>query len=250
LAFGFYKEINVELTLAIIFTWASFFLGWSVLYTVINYRLELEAQRDRLARAEALAQTARLQALRSQLEPHFLFNTLNAISTLIIEKRNAAAERMINGLSQFLRLTLDKATTHEITVSEELEFARRYAEIQEMRFGDRLKIIFDIDPSILHALVPALILQPLVENAVKHGVLSQERPGSVTIAIRPLGKRLRISVIDDGPGLVNGTYSEGLGLTNSKARLSALYGDDFEFSIGAYAGRQFAAIIGIPLGKL
>jgi two-component system sensor histidine kinase AlgZ len=125
--------------------------------------VELEKQRERATKAEARAQEARLAALRSQLEPHFLFNTLNAISTLVAEGQNPDAVRMIARLSDFLRLTLDTVNTSEITVAEELEFVRRYLEIEQVRFGDRLQVTIDAQPETMAALVPALVLQPLVE---------------------------------------------------------------------------------------
>jgi signal transduction histidine kinase len=229
-----------------VFTWSFILMGWSVFYVGINFRLEAEEERRRAIRAEGLAQQARLQALRAQLEPHFLFNTLNAISTLVIENDNPAALRMISTLGEFLRLTLDKASTPEISVAEELEFAHRYAEIQETRFGDRLSIGFNVDPAILDARVPALILQPLVENAVKHGVLSQEKPGSVTVGIRPQDGRLHITVVDDGPGFDHKAANYGVGLGNTVARLDALYGTDARFSLGS-TGAGSTVAIDMPL---
>ena len=229
------------------FTWTFILLGWSVLYIGINYRLQAESSRERAIRAEALVQQARLQALRAQLEPHFLFNTLNAIATLVIERDNPAALAMLNNLSRFLRMTLDQAGAAEISVAEELEFAQRYAEIQQTRFGDRLKMDFEVEPAVMRARVPALILQPLVENAVKHGVLSQERPGRVSVSIRADGGRLAICVQDDGPGFGAAPVRHGVGLANTAARLDALYGDAARLSLGAAAGQGSAVVIELPL---
>ncbi len=230
-----------------VFTWGFTFLGWSFLYVAVNYRLEVQDVRERAIRAEALVQSARLQALRAQLEPHFLFNTLNAIATLVIEEDNPAALAMLNNLSRFLRMTLDQAGAAEISVAEELEFARRYAEIQQTRFGDRLKMDFEVEPAVMRARVPALILQPLVENAVKHGVLSQERPGRVSVSIRADAGRLAICVEDDGPGFGGAPVRHGVGLANTAARLDALYGGDARLSLGTAAGRGSAVVIELPL---
>lgn len=232
-----------------IFTWWFILMGWSVLYIGINYRLDAEAERRRAIRAEALAQQARLQSLRAQLEPHFLFNTLNAISTLVLEKETTAALRMINTLGEFLRLTLDNVGSAEISVAQELEFARRYAEIQMARFNDRLNIVFDVDPAVLELRVPALILQPLVENAVKHGVLSQERPGTVTIKMGQQRARLHISVQDEGPGFRQESVTYGVGLGNTVARLEALYAGAAQFSVGTEDGGAVVHI-DMPLRRM
>src|SRR5262249_18784247 len=146
-------------------------LAWCLLYSAITNWMQLEDQRERAIRAEGMAQAARLQALQSQLEPHFLFNTLNAISTLVVDGRTADAARMITRLSDFLRLTLETTDTPEISLAEELEFARRYLDIEQVRFGSRLRVIIDAQPDAMGGMVPALVLQPLIENAVKHGVL-------------------------------------------------------------------------------
>ena len=232
-----------------VFTWSFILLGWSILYVGINFRLEADSERRRAIRAEALVQQARLQALRAQLEPHFLFNTLNSIATLVMENDNPAALAMLNNLSRFLRMTLDQAGAAEISVAEELEFARRYAEIQQTRFGDRLKMDFEVEPAVMQARVPALILQPLVENAVKHGVLSQERPGRVSVSIRADAGRLAICVQDDGPGFGGAPVRHGVGLANTAARLDALYGGDARLSLGAAAGRGSAVRIELPLRR-
>ena len=201
-------------------------LAWSLLYYAIVTWSDVARERARANRAEALAHEARLAALRSQLEPHFLFNTLNAISTLVVEGQNAAATRMISRLSEFLRLTLDAADETEVPVAEELEFARRYLEIEQARFGDRLRATIDAEPDVMDALVPVMLLQPLLENAVKHGVLEQERGGSVAVTIEASDRTLRVTVADDGPGIAPGRDARhGVGLANTAARLAELYGD-------------------------
>ncbi len=221
---------------------------WSLLYYGINDWVELEKQRSRITKAEAMAQAARLRALQSQLEPHFLFNTLNAISTLVVEGQNAAAARMIVRLSDFLRLSLDTIDTPEVSLAEELEFIRRYLEIEQIRFGDRLQVTIEATPDAMQGLVPVLVLQPLVENAVKHGVLPREEGGSITVKITRNNGTLQICVADDGPGLSKeaAPISGALGLSNTAARLNELYGDKSSLSLGTSSKGGAAAVIEIP----
>jgi signal transduction histidine kinase len=221
-------------------------LAWSLLYYGINAWSEVERERARAVRAEALAREARLRALQSQLEPHFLFNTLNAISTLVVEGQNSAATRMLSRLSEFLRLTLDATDTPEITVAEELEFARRYLEIEQVRFGDRLHATIEASDESMNALVPVMLLQPLLENAVKHGALVHEGGGVVAVAIERDGESLRVSVADDGPGLAGGTARTGVGLTNTIARLQELYGRGSRLALNRSASGGLEVVVEIP----
>ena len=222
-------------------------LAWSLLYYGINDWIELESQRLQIARAESSAHSARLRALQSQLEPHFLFNTLNAISTLVSEGKNTDANRMIARLSDFLRLSLETADTPEISVAQELEFVRRYLEIEQIRFADRLQVKINAQPEALSALVPALVLQPLVENAVKHGVLPREKGGSVAVAIHASDGRLHLTVIDNGAGLAPAEQLVmGIGLSNTKTRLAELYGEDARFTISTPPGGGVLALIDLP----
>jgi signal transduction histidine kinase len=221
--------------------------AWSLLYYGVNDWVELERQRERATKAEAMAQAARLCALQSQLEPHFLFNTLNAISTLVVEGQNSAAASMIARLSDFLRLSLDATETPEISVAEELEFVRRYLEIEQVRFGDRLKVAIDVPADAMHGLVPALVLQPLVENAVKHGVLPREKGGSVTVTVTRNNGTLQLRVADDGPGLpVGAPVARAVGLSNTAARLAELYADKASFSLDSSPGGGVTATMEIP----
>jgi two-component system LytT family sensor kinase len=221
--------------------------AWSLLYYGVNDWVELERQRERATKAEAMAHAARLRALQSQLEPHFLFNTLNAISTLVVEGQNSAAASMIARLSDFLRLSLDATETPEISVAEELEFVRRYLEIEQVRFGDRLKVAIDVPADAMHGLVPALVLQPLVENAVKHGVLPREKGGSVTVTVARNNGTLQLRVADDGPGLpVGAPVARAVGLSNTAARLAELYADKASFSLDSCPGGGVTATMEIP----
>ena len=223
-------------------------LAWSLLYFGINDWMELARQRERAAKAEAMAQAARLRALQSQLAPHFLFNTLNSISTLVVEGETAPAARMIARLSDFLRLTLEAHDTPQISVAEELEFVRRYLEIEQVRFGDRLRVKIDAAPGAMSASVPALILQPLVENAVKHGVLHREQGGTIKISVAKSNGTLHIEVADDGPGLPkNLDGPTGKGLANTRSRLQELYGKSSAFLLDSSSEGGVVATIQIPV---
>jgi len=200
-------------------------LAWSVLYFAVPGYLDLQGERDRLRRAESLAHEARLRALRLQLNPHFLFNTLNAISTLVAEGRSAEANRMLARLSDFLRATLERTESDEIPLSEEIDFACQYLEIEEARFGERLRVAISVEPGAEGALVPPLILQPLVENAVRHAIQPREAGGAIEITARRLEQWLTLGVTDDGPGVSGEAEGgRGVGLTNTRQRLAELYG--------------------------
>ena len=199
-------------------------------------REQLEA---RLARAQ-------LQSLRLQLHPHFLFNTLNTINALIGTDRHAA-ERVVSGLSELLRMSLSSASEQEVSLARELELLAHYIEIQQIRFQDRLTVSFRIDPDARHALVPNLMLQPLVENAIRHGVAPRAAPGHVVVTASRRDGRLDLSVVDDGVGEnPRGEHRDGVGLGNTRARLLSLYGGDHRFEAGGAASGGFAVRIEIP----
>lgn len=223
-------------------------LTWSLLYFGVNGWISLQLERRRATRAEALAQSARLQALQSQLEPHFLFNTLNGISSLVVEGRTEAATTMIALLSEFLRLALQTIDTPQITVSKEMSFVRHYLDIQKIRFGDRLRFRIEVAPDTAEALVPTLLLQPLVENALRHGILARADGGSITITVGASAGVLRLRVEDDGLGLRRSSVSSsGLGLSNTATRLSELYGHRSAFTVGHGSRGGVAVDISIPL---
>lgn len=199
-------------------------------------REQLEA---RLARAQ-------LQSLRLQLHPHFLFNTLNTINALIGTDRHAA-ERVVSGLSELLRMSLSSASEQEVSLARELELLAHYIEIQQIRFQDRLTVSFRIDADARHALVPNLMLQPLVENAIRHGIAPRAAPGHVVVAATRRGSRLEISVVDDGVGEnPRAEHRDGVGLGNTRARLLSLYGSDHRFEARSPEAGGFAVHIEIP----
>jgi len=213
-------------------------LTWSLLYFGINGWIRLELERRRADRADALAQSAQLRALQSQLEPHFLFNTLNGISSLVVEGRSGDAAAMIARLSDFLRLTLKVAGTPQITLADELVFVRQFLDIQQLRFGDRLGFGIDVTPEAMVAMVPSMLLQPLVENSVRHAILPRAMGGKVVVSartdsVRAQADTLILRVDDDGPGIQKSAApSSGVGLSNTATRLAVLYGGAAEFAIG------------------
>jgi hypothetical protein len=202
-------------------------LCWSAIYFGIKYYISLQQQQEATLRAAALAQEAQLKMLRYQLNPHFLFNTLNAISTLILDSENRTANQAVMRLSEFLRYTLDQDPMKKVTVAQEVEALNLYLGIEKMRFGPRLLIEFAIDDSAQDALMPSLLLQPLIENAIKYAVAPREEGGRVAISARVYGGTLHLSIADDGPGMIGSTRSTnglGVGLRNTRERLDVLYG--------------------------
>jgi len=232
---------------AIWFVYGFALITWSALYFWITSSLALEIERTRVVDALKLADSARLRALQSQLKPHFLFNTLNGIATLVREKNHLAAGLMIASLSDFLRLTLQTLDSPEITVSQELLFVEHYLEIEQARFGARLVTTIDAQPEALDAMIPTLILQPLLENALRHAVLEREAGGRLRVSIQKRDSRLMVSVEDDGPGLRARSQRQfGVGLGNTAERLAALYGDDGTLSVGPSDTGGFAVGVTIP----
>jgi two-component system, LytTR family, sensor kinase len=225
----------------ILFTWASLYFG-------VNAMLELESERANVVNALKLADTARLRALQSNLNPHFLFNALNGIATLVRERDSVTAAAMVDALSSFLRSTLQRLDTPELRVAEESELIEQYLRIQRYRFGTRLHAVVEVNREALGALIPTLILQPLVENAVRYSVLPRDAGGSLWVSVRKEHAFLVVSVEDDGPGLNGGTLNAfGTGLQNSSERLNALYGTAASLTIGSRTdGTGCAVVIRLP----
>ena len=224
--------------------------GWSALYFGINFYLIVEQQIDEMRMLELQASTAQLAMLRYQLNPHFLYNTLNSISTLVLLKQTERANAMLSRLSSFLRYTLANEPTAHVTVAQEVETLKLYLEIEKMRFEDRMRPKFDIDPRAERARLPSLLLQPLVENAIKYAVTPQEEGAEICITVRFAGDRVQIAVSDTGPGLhetrVTPSLSTGVGLANIRERLVQAYGPDQRFETRSMPAGGFSVEIEIP----
>jgi two-component system LytT family sensor kinase len=226
-------------------------LCWSALYFGIKYYESSLKQREAALRSAALAQEAQLKMLRYQLNPHFLFNTLNAISTLILDNQNRTANHAVMRLSEFLRYTLDQDPMKKVTLRQEMEALDLYMNTERLRFGGRLRLEYAVEDAALDALVPSLLLQPLIENAVKYAISPREEGGSIRIEGRARGAMLELTVIDDGPGLKDGNAlieGRGVGLRNTRERLNVLYGERHRFAVlNSHPGMRIE--IGLPLER-
>lgn len=202
-----------------------FVVYWGIVggYYALDSARELRRREIAASQLKASLSEARLQALRAQLNPHFLFNTLNAISVLALKGDGARVTRTLSLLSDLLRVTIG-GLPQEVPLAQEIELTDRYLEIQRLRFPDRLAIERDIPPDVQDALVPSLLLQPIVENAVLHGIARQVEGGRITLRARRDGHDLELQVCDSGPGFRASTGREGIGLSNTRARLEQLYG--------------------------
>lgn len=230
--------------------------AWSALYYAINFFLQVEEQADQLILLESQATSAQLAMLRYQLNPHFLFNTLNSISTLVLLRQTEPANAMLSRLSSFLRYTLINEPAGKVSLSQEIETLKLYLDIEKMRFEERLRTEFRIDPRAQKAQLPSLLLQPLVENAIKYAVTPLEEGATITVAAQLSDGTVRITVSDTGPGLQNPdmsrrtssmeTMSTGVGLANIRDRLVQAYGENQSFRTGTPSGGGFVVTIEIP----
>lgn len=201
---------------------------WGLTQALLGYHFESMAQARAVARAQALAYDAQLKMLHYQINPHFLFNTLNAISTLVLEKRNEQAESMLLKLAGFLRYSLDRQPTEMAALTAELDAQSKYLEIERTRFDDRLQVRFHVEPGLENARLPSLILQPIMENAIKYAITPRTDGGSIDVSATRDGDLLRIAIEDDGPGLPpegDPRRRRGVGLANARERLELIYGD-------------------------
>lgn len=227
-------------------------LSWSGLYFGIKYYQTLQLEKQKSLTATNKAHEAQLKMLRYQLNPHFLFNTLNAISTLVLINEADTANKMVTRLSDFLRYSLYKDPINKVPLEQEVYAARLYLEIEKVRFSERLAVKFDLEAGTEKALVPSLILQPLIENAIKYAVASQVDGGEIAIKARKFGHDLLLEVADNGPGMTitNGlpkSSDSGVGLVNTKERLSALYDDNFALVLTHNQPQGLKVNIRIPL---
>jgi len=224
--------------------------AWSVLYFGIKYHRVFQDVSESALKSAAMAHEAQLKMLRYQLNPHFLFNTLNAISTLVLERDTELANRMVTKLSRFLRFSLDNDPMQKVTLDDELEAIGLYLSIEKVRFEERLRLEEDIEPGARKALIPSLLLQPLVENAIKYGIARAEEGGTLKISARVFGGELLLELSDDGPGceLDDGAIpgAGGVGLRNTRERLQELYGDRHGFRLSHTKPHGLTINIRIP----
>lgn len=217
----------------------------------VDYYRRFRTRELDAVRLESQLHQARLQAIRAQLHPHFLFNTLNAISSLIHDDPDAA-DTMVALLAGFLRTVVDDVERQEVTLREELALVEKYLAIEKVRFGDRLRVVIDAAPCTLDAVVPSLVLQPLVENAITHGLAPVARGGTVTVRATCEDETLRLTVVDDGRGLAGAVGSppaEGVGLGTTRARLRQLHGDAGRIEVRAPREGGFVVDLRLPLRR-
>jgi len=232
----FFIERSVDPSLSLqSFTWAGavrtitfwtwFFLAWAGMYLSVSYSFDVREEQQRAAEIRERAHVAQLRALHSQINPHFLFNSLNSVSALILEGSVTDADQMVTKLARFLRLGLAADPTDKIALSSEIELQQTYLEIEQLRYQD-LVVTVSVPEALGAALVPALILQPIVENAVKYGVAGAPPPASIELKAWTVDNRLVLEVIDSGKGHGPKTSGGGIGLANVRQRLALIYGED------------------------
>lgn len=243
--FSMWMEI-ADLSLARYF----FLIAWASLYLALGFAQDVGQAERKAARFARAAQSAELRALRYQVNPHFLFNTLNSLSALVMRGRRDEAETMIMNLSTFYRTSLSGEPSEDVDLAEEIELQKLYLDIEAVRFPERLQVQIDLPPALASAAVPGLILQPLVENAIKHGVSQTNRPVRVQISAAVEDGQLILTVTDDGPGstpnIADDEDSHGIGLTNVRDRLAARFGHRASLASGALPNGGFRATITLP----
>lgn len=239
-------------------TTSCFVLGaWGFLYFGIKHYHALEEERERLQALQVMAREAQLRSLRYQLQPHFLFNTLNAISTLVLDSQPRLATQMIARLADLLRRTLESPDTHQVSLKEEISITSEYLALEKVRFGPRLNVTYRIAPETQEAQVPRFLLQPLVENAIRHGIAKRAQGGTVVLHSEIAGPRLRVriendSAEDDAPVLRRMTSipHRGVGLTNTRARLEQMYGHEATLETHATANGTYEVRISMPFSTV
>ena len=238
----------------LIFQALTFLIVYALILTityVVDSRENIARQMTEAARLNEELSKAQLAALRQQIEPHFMFNTLNSIAGLVRDDRNQAAVSMIVGLSEFLRRATEDSHRSQVTLAEEVEYLERYLGIQKLRFGDRLRVSMDIPANLLGAEVPNLLLQPLVENAIKHGITKRVAGGRVRVTGARRNGSLWLSVYNDGPKFPDDWQSSGtgVGLANLRMRLKILHGEAHELIMRRSGTKGVEVIVSLPLGE-
>ena len=236
---------DLPVNLFLLGSWAGFYFG-------VNYYLKLRNEMERALLSARLADQAQLKMLRYQLNPHFLFNTLNAISTLVLEQDGKQANSMLTQLSAFLRYSLDSDPLQKTSLAEEVRALELYLAIEKTRFADRLKVTFEIEPETLNAYVPSLILQPAIENAIKYAIAQMESGGEIRITAKREGKSLLMSVCDNGPNAPDDpnklmtNVKTGVGLVNMRDRLTYLYQERGEFRLSHVEPQGLCVTLQLP----
>ena len=221
-------------------------IAWCAIYSGVKQYQALEREQERLHAAEATAREAQLLALRYQLQPHFLFNTLNAISSLIVGQEPKQATQMISRLGDLLRSTLDEPDTHFVSLADELILVKEYLSIEEIRFGPRLRTSFDVLPETLVMTVPRFILQPLVENAIRHGIAHLPAGGSIRLQTIATSRQVEIAVENDVEWRLSAPETTGLGLSNTRERLTQIYGNQASLVTKHERGKSFTVTLSLP----
>jgi sensor histidine kinase YesM len=224
--------------------------AWTSIFFIMLYNTKLQKEHERLLKAQNLAKDAQLQMLRNQLNPHFMFNTMNAISTLILKDENDKANEMLDKLCEFLRYSLDVKVKSKTTLNKELELSYLYISIEKVRFGERLNIQLDINDEALDCQVPNMLLQPLIENAIKYAIEPRKDPGNITIRAWCENDRLILNVIDDGTGQnEKSAKGFGIGISNTKSRLEAMFNGDYEVTLDSENRAGTTVNISMPIEK-
>jgi two-component sensor histidine kinase len=244
---GPFRLVWVETLYNEILLYVSLYAGLLAINYILESKQRLIRQQIETARLNEQFSKAQLDALRRQIEPHFLFNALHAITGLVREGRNDAAVTMIAKLSDFLRKVVDTSDRHEVPLGEEVQFLQKYLDIQKVRFADRLQLSVDVPEELRAAQVPSLILQPIVENSIKHGIAKEARGGWIRVTAYRLDGRLTLRVYNDGPGLPRDCESKpsGIGIANLRSRLRAMFGEAFELSLRNHAA-GVEVLISVP----
>ena len=231
-----------------------FLIAYALILTItylVDSREKVARQSTETARLNEELSKAQLAALRGQMEPHFMFNTLNSIAGLVRDQRNDAAVSMIVGLSEFLRRSSEDSHRSQVTLAEEVEYLQRYVDIQKVRFGERLRVSVDIPAELLNAQVPSLLLQPLVENSIKHGVAARVAGGNVRVTGTGRDGSLSLSVYNDGPRFpIDWQSNGGVGLANLRTRLQILYGDASELQMSPVGADGVEVVVTLPLKEV
>ena len=230
-----------------LFSLATMFV-WTAIFFIMLYNTKLQKEHEMLLRAQTEAKDAQLQMLRYQLNPHFMFNTMNAISTLIYKEDNERANEMLDKLCEFMRYTLDQEAKSQTSLIRELELLELYLSIEKVRFGDRLRVEMDIPDEVLDAQVPTMILQPIVENAIKFAIEPKKHPGLIRVNAWHLDNRLVLKVCDDGPGNVE-NKGHGIGIKNTRERLNKMFNGDFEVILETNDYGGVTVLISVPYLK-